>query len=862
MKNKNINIIEQRRVTWLTVLTIPLLTLMTFAMLLLIVCRDVTASEMYPSTSTAWVIPGYHADSYDPMGYPISTKSELIDWELNHADIAFGSNYDKSAADKINNIGYMYVQKLDFSPTSLEFSLREFAESVNKNYEDYLLHFSEDTVVKESNPDHSIYTPLNRRPWIAGWTSRDDHSGFLIWQRPPYALKPFRDSAKGGALFIYMPEKFDQVEFVFETSATTGQLVIEYPSDIDETTGVVNQWNTIKTGLVDDTDGLRRNGVVRWQPPVDWVKAATYEPLSETGNFFGNRYIKEGKKSYIVKISRIDEEIEDQPVVQDIMIKDFLPYVNKTKQTRLIPGWDPANDKNQDGYLNNAEFNSRVNTAASARFRYESRVTPLGNMWSESSNFQRPDFLNPDYRTAIAYVVNQEWKKKGLLGAYNDDVFRLNGIDIIGDGGKTAEHGIKMNDPVFKEQYQSAFIDTIRAIKSESESSWVAANTSAENIFYRLENRMEYIDAFDVFLREDYIRPGLGLDGYFGIAKMWENFALSHSNKKTIVMAHAGWTGAIPFVNTKEAWESRISTGLAMYYLVNVPGKTSYTSWNSSYNYGSGNTVTGNFYKPGVPKNIAYQPSFMLAVDIGEPTQNIQTWPDQSTQPLTYTAKTAVEDYAVIGDSTQSVLIHADIATFDQEGTVPVIPSNIYHAWQSEEKRRIGGVDYPKRMIIARDYTNGLILYHTNFFGGDSDFMSITHEITLPDYYQRLNYDGTLQAASKTISLTGYEGVVLVKVDNIAPVITLKGDNPETITVGNVYNDPGATASNNVNGDLSANIVTDTSAIDTTTIGSYSITYNVTDAAGNAATQVTRTVNVVKEPAPTAPKTLLIIKSP
>jgi len=97
--------------------------------------------QVYPSTSTAWVIPGYHDDSYDSMGYPISTKAELIDWELNHADIAFGSNYDKSVASKIVNLGYMYTQKIDFSPSSVEFGLRAYAISVNENFEDYSFIF-------------------------------------------------------------------------------------------------------------------------------------------------------------------------------------------------------------------------------------------------------------------------------------------------------------------------------------------------------------------------------------------------------------------------------------------------------------------------------------------------------------------------------------------------------------------------------------------------------------------------------------------------------------------------------------------------------------------------------------------------
>ena len=44
-------------------------------------------------------------------------------------------------------------------------------------------------------------------------------------------------------------------------------------------------------------------------------------------------------------------------------------------------------------------------------------------------------------------------------------------------------------------------------------------------------------------------------------------------------------------------------------------------------------------------------------------------------------------------------------------------------------------------------------------------------------------------------------------------------------------------------GDISANIVT-VNNVDTSIIGSYIVTYNVSDISGNDAIQVTRTVNV------------------
>ncbi|WP_109301670.1 immunoglobulin-like domain-containing protein [Aquimarina sp. AU474] len=75
-------------------------------------------------------------------------------------------------------------------------------------------------------------------------------------------------------------------------------------------------------------------------------------------------------------------------------------------------------------------------------------------------------------------------------------------------------------------------------------------------------------------------------------------------------------------------------------------------------------------------------------------------------------------------------------------------------------------------------------------------------------------------------------------VDATAPVITLLGDNPQVIELGSGYTELGA-----ITNDGSAIVIDTTDFVDA--VGSYTIYYNATDASGNVATQVTRTVNVV-----------------
>jgi hypothetical protein len=81
-------------------------------------------------------------------------------------------------------------------------------------------------------------------------------------------------------------------------------------------------------------------------------------------------------------------------------------------------------------------------------------------------------------------------------------------------------------------------------------------------------------------------------------------------------------------------------------------------------------------------------------------------------------------------------------------------------------------------------------------------------------------------------------------VDTTKPVITLLGSTPVTIEVHSTYTDDGATALDNYDGDLTSSIVT-VNSVDKDVIGTYTVTYDVTDANHNAADQVVRTVNVV-----------------
>ena len=102
--------------------------------------------------------------------------------------------------------------------------------------------------------------------------------------------------------------------------------------------------------------------------------------------------------------------------------------------------------------------------------------------------------------------------------------------------------------------------------------------------------------------------------------------------------------------------------------------------------------------------------------------------------------------------------------------------------------------------------------------------------------------------AQDTAGNTTIQRSNVFKLDNNKPVITITGNSVVNVTGGTSYSDAGATASDphsGINGS-----VTSTGTVNVNVLGTYTITYNVSDKAGNTAT-ATRTVKVIDDKPPT-----------
>ena len=108
--------------------------------------------------------------------------------------------------------------------------------------------------------------------------------------------------------------------------------------------------------------------------------------------------------------------------------------------------------------------------------------------------------------------------------------------------------------------------------------------------------------------------------------------------------------------------------------------------------------------------------------------------------------------------------------------------------------------------------------------------------VSEPDFETKAAYTSTITVTDGINSSTQAITVNVLDVDEIPPVISINGANPITVELGSTYSDDGAIADGGETVSLESNV-------DTAKVGSYTVTYSATDAAGNIGT-ATRIVNI------------------
>jgi hypothetical protein len=159
------------------------------------------------------------------------------------------------------------------------------------------------------------------------------------------------------------------------------------------------------------------------------------------------------------------------------------------------------------------------------------------------------------------------------------------------------------------------------------------------------------------------------------------------------------------------------------------------------------------------------------------------------------------------------------------------------------QKPAIIGVKYDGVNAKIVFYTIGAyksILYKAT---GQSTFLTTTSKSVDPP----IGFTNQIDIKLVNVNDNDIITVATFTVDTMIPVITLNGDNPQNILIGNSYVEVGANVTDN-SGDTLTVVIT--GIVDINTIGTYIISYNVVDSSGNSAIQVQRTVNIIDPPVP------------
>ncbi|CAK2367346.1 hypothetical protein VCRA2119O147_5180001 [Vibrio crassostreae] len=262
-------------------------------------------------------------------------------------------------------------------------------------------------------------------------------------------------------------------------------------------------------------------------------------------------------------------------------------------------------------------------------------------------------------------------------------------------------------------------------------------------------------EAGSLYLREHYIFPSTGFSGYSGISKFWDNSALAYNGQSVIFQATTRY-GRVQYLgNSEDNWKQDQYSTLAIYHLNRHAQHSYFNQWNNGYVYGSGNTTADTFWQSGVPKNIAYQPSSLLAVDLGEPSHHIP----QGFEPIPLMLSTTTPqpaDYTIVGDSSMNEMVHADLP----HGMTHVLPTFTYFMYQSENQVVAGG---PEDMVLAREFSNGRVLYRTDFHGKNLSFYEMSKlTITLDVPMKPVDVNGNVGEYVSEIEIGGYEGLFLL----------------------------------------------------------------------------------------------------
>lgn len=164
------------------------------------------------------------------------------------------------------------------------------------------------------------------------------------------------------------------------------------------------------------------------------------------------------------------------------------------------------------------------------------------------------------------------------------------------------------------------------------------------------------------------------------------------------------------------------------------------------------------------------------------------------------------------------------------------------------------------RLLGAEDY-NGVKVQNMNYIVTDKSIEVVIDKAVITNLAEQFtvgvrlnNFEIALPASEVLHKYT--DSSYVAKADTSPPIFVLNGANPLVLNVGGTFSDPGVTATDVVSGP--ATVTTDSSAVDMSTAGFYTVFYTASD---TATTPNTATATRIVEVRAATPATALEVKN-
>ncbi len=569
-----------------------------------------------------------------------------------------------------------------------------------------------------------VVTPPSNTPKIRG-----------AWLSPIYRTYPYVKNS-GEAIYLGFRQPQASVTINLRSAGSGGAYVFEYATAKDSSNKITG-WTALPS-VSDGTNGLQQSGTISWSLPGDWVE--------------GRANIGKAPMRYWIRI-RVTSAPTTAAVVESASAGGRLLYNQEIYASRYqmkVPGWDARNDRNGDGWVDDDEFANLVNPNATARYRWHSRVIRSG--WEGALNYVW-NFGVPELKQILRDCFYESGlgdpNKTKLWGFYSDSMVVSSPSPVLSNG-QVAESG--------KEQWEQRWLEAHAYIRSNNPVRVVGGNVSFTEPYAPAQWHQRLLDPNDW-----YEKPYNDFIMYEGYPHGWGTTTDASFRRRLLNIARTSADGVYHILQFNMMWNclQRIGGGsdatawrrfqehsLAFFYLVQHPVYSFMSLWNGVY-YGCS---VQTFPIGTMPNVMAYQPTAMLEVDIGQPANSIP----QGYSPITLTYRNGgdLPDNIVVGDTATPVL-NNNFAPFAGK---PVYPTYVFALASGTIPGR--STTYT---VFARKYTKGLVLLKmtSNYESADvGDTSATTH--TLPGVYRRVNWDGTLSEPITQITLKGMEGAVLV----------------------------------------------------------------------------------------------------